>query len=257
MRFLGLSLEDSVPDHSTLSRFRSELSSKRAFDRLLRKVNKQLESQGAKLNKGKTIVDATITISPFVPNEKPVYEIAEDRNEDDRDVDEMQQEEHQQQWIKKAQPGVDTEARWLKKGNNLYYGYKQTISVDERGLVDAVVTSSANVHDSRMLAVLLSMLPSYRKEELLADKGFKTPSVDELLTKEHIINRIMDKAARNKPLTYWQRQRNKLIGRYRYVVKRTIHNNKRRFHGQVARYKCIAKVHAQHVLLAIISISDI
>ncbi len=47
MLFLGLSLEDSVPDHSTLSRFRSELAVKRAYDRLLRKINKQLEQRGA------------------------------------------------------------------------------------------------------------------------------------------------------------------------------------------------------------------
>ncbi len=56
MLFLCLSFEDSVSEHSTLSCFRSELSEKRTYDCLLRKRNKQLEEQSAKLKKGKMIV---------------------------------------------------------------------------------------------------------------------------------------------------------------------------------------------------------
>jgi IS5 family transposase len=42
MRFCDLSIEDSVPDHSVLSRFRTELTEKKAFDRLFKKINRQL-----------------------------------------------------------------------------------------------------------------------------------------------------------------------------------------------------------------------
>ena len=42
MNFCDLSIEDDVPDHSTLSRFRSELTQKRAYDRILKKLNAQL-----------------------------------------------------------------------------------------------------------------------------------------------------------------------------------------------------------------------
>ena len=42
MRFCDLDIEDSVPDHSVLSRFRTELTEKKAFDRLLKKINRQL-----------------------------------------------------------------------------------------------------------------------------------------------------------------------------------------------------------------------
>ena len=44
--FCGLRVEDTVPDHSTLSRFRSELSEKRAMNRLLKQLNAQLERHG-------------------------------------------------------------------------------------------------------------------------------------------------------------------------------------------------------------------
>jgi IS5 family transposase len=39
MRFCNLDIEDSVPDHSVLSRFRTELTEKKSFDRLLKKIN--------------------------------------------------------------------------------------------------------------------------------------------------------------------------------------------------------------------------
>ena len=42
MRFCGLHIEDDVPDHSTLSRFRKELVEKKAYDRLLKKINQPL-----------------------------------------------------------------------------------------------------------------------------------------------------------------------------------------------------------------------
>lgn len=249
--FLGLSLEDDVPDHSTLSRFRNELASKRAYDRLLRKINEQLEQQGAKLKKGKTIVDASITISPLAPKGKTMYKIVEDRKEDEGEEDGKIEEESPRRLIKKESSGVDYEASWLKKQDKLFYGYKQAIAVDENGMIDAVATVSAKVNDSKTLAFLLSKLPQDRKREILGDKGFKTPGNDELLKRQNIKNRIMDKSYRNRPLSQRQIQRNKLISKYRYVVERTFGSIKRWFRGHFTRYKGLIKTHAQHVLQAI------
>ena len=225
--FLDLEINQPIPDHSTLSRFRSELVRKKAYDRLLRKINKQLEHHGAKVKKGKTIVDASVTVSPYAPKGKTTYEIAEDRNEDNRTDENNNIEDTSFKLIEKTQPGVDTDARWLKKSHKLMYGYKQSVAVDENGMVDAVCTSSANVNDGKQLSVLLSFLPSSRKKEILGDKGYKIPQNDDLLKMENIKNRN------------------------RYVVERTFGGIKRWFNGGVARYKGMAKVHAQHVLQAI------
>jgi len=162
--FLDLELNQPIPDHSTISRFRSELVRKKAYDRLLRKINKQLEHQGAKVKKGKTIVDASVTISPYAPKGKTTYEIAEDRNEDESTDENSDLQDTSYKLIEKTQPGVDTDARWLKKSNKLMYGYKQSVAVDEKGMIDAVCTSSANVNDGKLLSVLLSFLPSSRKK---------------------------------------------------------------------------------------------
>src|SRR5215213_8927881 len=45
--FVGLSLSDPVPDHSTLSRFRKVLVEQHLGERLLAEVNRQLEAKGA------------------------------------------------------------------------------------------------------------------------------------------------------------------------------------------------------------------
>ena len=80
MKFVGLTLEDSVPDNSVLSRFRTELTRKQGYQRLMDLINLQLEEKGILLKKG-AIVDASITDSPRKPRGKKEYEMVEDRNE--------------------------------------------------------------------------------------------------------------------------------------------------------------------------------
>ena len=76
MRFLELALEDDVPDHSILSRFRTALTKANAWDGLLKEMNPQIESLSSECH-----VDASITHSPRKPKTKPTYEIVIDRNE--------------------------------------------------------------------------------------------------------------------------------------------------------------------------------
>ena len=76
MRFCGLKIEDPVPDHSTLSRFRTELTQKKAYDRILKKVNQQLTKHKLIVTNGKAKIDASLTESPFSPNGVLTYEVA-------------------------------------------------------------------------------------------------------------------------------------------------------------------------------------
>ncbi len=72
--FCSLRVADTAPDHSTLSRFRSELSEKRAMHRLLAKHNAQLAYQGVLVQQG-GIIDASITPTPREPKGKTSYTI--------------------------------------------------------------------------------------------------------------------------------------------------------------------------------------
>jgi IS5 family transposase len=248
-RFCGLSLEDSVPDHSTLSRFRGELTAKGGMDELLSAINSELSKYQLIVSHG-IKVDASLTESPRKPKGKISYEIAEDRHEDAVSAEE---EGKQTTSLKKQQgKGVDIEGRWLKKNGRSIFGFKRHDAVDDNGLILAVHTTTANEHDSKGLAPLIEKLP---KEELkggvLADKDYQVASNNALLKEKSIKNRLMHKAYRNRPLTHWQKVFNKKISRSRWVVERTFGSIKKWFKGGTARYMGLQKTHTQHVLLAI------
>ena len=77
MCFCGLNLEDFVPDHSTLSHFRSELTRNRGMDKLLSAFNKQPEKHQVIVHTGLK-VDASLTETPRKPKGQICYEIARD-----------------------------------------------------------------------------------------------------------------------------------------------------------------------------------
>jgi len=110
-RFVGLSLSDAVPDHSTLSRFRSKLGDR--YERLLSSVNGQFESRGLLVKEG-TMLDAS-----FVS--------ASTRN-------------------KAVDPEAGSYGRYPEKGTS---GYKMHAAVDRKtNIVRRVIVTPANVNDT-------------------------------------------------------------------------------------------------------------
>lgn len=245
MRFLGLSLEDDVPDHSVLSRFRTRLTAADAWDGLLARVNEQIQVHDITVRKG-CHVDASITQSPRKPKTKPAYEVVSDREERDDEPDALSA----MRVIEVTQPGVDSEARWVRKGGKSVFGYKQHTVVDGNGLVLAVETTAANCHDSKPLLDLLEKANIHPGVRVHADKAYSSQKHRNALKSRGIKNGIQDKALRNNPLTRRQLQRNSLITKARYVVERTFGSQARWFNAKILRYRGLAKAHAWHMLLA-------
>jgi len=158
--------------------------------------------------------------------------------------------------VKKQQPGVDAEARYLKKGEKLHFGYKKHVLTDENGMQLSVHTTTANEHYSKCLAPCLA-----NQDEELAitscytDKGYQVPDNVEFLQStvknRKVKNRIMHKAHKNRPLTKLQKQYNRLISKKRWVVERTFGGMRQWFRAGPARYVELAKTHIQHLLEAI------
>jgi IS5 family transposase len=246
MRFLGLSLEDDVPDHSVLSRFRTRLTAAGAWDRLLGIINEQMHSHGIMVRQG-CHVDASITHSQRKPKSKPSYEVVNDRE----DRDDEEDAKASMRVIEVTQPGVDTEARWVKKSGKSVFGYKQHTVVDDNGLVIAVETTAANCHDSRPLLTLLDKAGIKPGTRVHADKAYCSQKHHDALKSRGIKNGIQDRAVKNKPLTQRQLQRNSLITKVRYVVERTFGSQTRWFGSKVLRYRGNASAHAWHILQAI------
>ncbi len=108
-------------------------------------INQQIHALNVTVTTG-CHIDASITHSPRKPKTKPSYEVVNDHGEQ---KDESSAQEAMQV-IEVEQPGVDTEARWVKKGGKSVFGYKQHTLVDSNGLMMAVETTAANQHDSQL-----------------------------------------------------------------------------------------------------------
>ena len=73
MWFCHLSLENPVPDHSTISRWRTRFSEKGIQVKLLAEVNQQISAHNIRIKEG-TILDATIIESKARPRKTEIIE---------------------------------------------------------------------------------------------------------------------------------------------------------------------------------------
>lgn len=251
MQFCGLKLEDPVPDHCTLSRFRSELTKQKAWDKLLNKFNGMLKTKKVMLRKGTAKVDASLTASNYKPPKPNQFKITEDRKEDNRELSEVKKESDYQLGLEKINTSIDQEARWVKKAGKYTYGYKRTVATDSDGMIEAVHTTAANEHDSKGFKPVLEKVSKKKKKAVYADKAYKSKDHDEYLKKQGIKNRVHYKAYKNRSLTKWEKVFNRGVSKKRWVVERTFGSIKKWFDGGTARYKGLAKTHGQHVLEAI------
>jgi IS5 family transposase len=244
-RFAGISLEDVVPDSTTICRFRNLLVSANLYDDILNEFNRQLELAGVIVKNG-AIIDASITDSPRRPRGKKEYIAVVDRNEDSNS-----DEAEQAFLIEKEKPNVDKEARWIYKMGRYRFGFKRHTVTDLNGLIIAEQTTSANESDITHLQVPIekSRLPD--GVAVLADKGYYSANNRKVLADNKLKSRIMHKATKSRKLTQMEHSFNAKISKTRYKVERTFGSIHLWFRGGTARYVGLAKTHAQHIMEAI------
>jgi IS5 family transposase len=236
IRFTGFSLQSPLPDHSTICRFRNTLLTESIYETLFSGVNRQLEERHL-LVRGvnAAIVDATIVESSQRPR-KVIEVMPEDRKEEDTGTS-------------KVTYSKDTDATWIRKGKRPYYGYKAHISVDAKdGYVTGGHVTPANIADTTELEKLVDHLPE--GTIVLADKGYASEKNRNILKERKLEDGIMDKAARNRPLTPIEIITNKLISTLRYKVERSIGTLKRGYHFCRMRYIGLIKANMEFLLTA-------
>lgn len=220
-RFVGLSLTDPVPDHSTIWRFREQLKEKDLLSELIEEINRQLTEQGLLIKAGAlNIVDATVI-------------------------------EAQRSRPKKNDKGESTqdpEGGYNVKGNGAgkrctTYGYKGHVNVDEEGFIQKLEYSAGNEHDS----IFLEGLVSINQGKVYADSAYKSKKHDALLRARNCIH---ERKYRNKPLTSSQKQRNKQRSRTRCTVERVFGQLKLHHGIGKARYLGVDRNKAHFYLIA-------
>jgi len=237
--FCGMNIDEVAPDHSTLSRFRTALTKTKTFEKLFRIINVQLEAHNIIVKQG-IIVDASVIDTPLRPKGKTNHKVTEDRTDEEVKME------------KQYADSVDKDGTWLKKRGKYHFGFKKHHVTDEEGLVLGVLTTTASKNEiSNLEEVLETVNVDLPKDiPLKADKGYQSKKNVELLKKRELKNHILKKALKNKPLTYWEKKFNKLIGQTRFKVERTFGGIKRWFNGGLARYRGMEKMHTQNLMEA-------
>jgi IS5 family transposase len=144
-RFLGLDLNDKVPDANTLWDFKEALAKKGVDKELFEQFERQMEEYGVITRKG-SIVDATFVEAPRQRNSREENEIIKAGGI----PEEWEKAEKANKYSQK-----DTDARWAKKNNETHYGYKDHIKVDtESKMIVNFEVTDASVHDSQKIVEL-------------------------------------------------------------------------------------------------------
>jgi IS5 family transposase len=208
-RFAGIPLAESVPDHSSIWRFREQLARRGLAEKLLAEVNRQLDVRGLILRRG-TLIDATILEAAVRPPGGDAGEVS----------------------------GRDPQAGWTKKNGKSRFGYKAHAAVDEgSGLVRRATMTPADVHDS----VPADGLVQGDEQAVYADKAYDSEERRAGLRARGIAPRIMHKARRNHPLKPWQLAFNKAVAPIRAGVERLFGTMKRAYGYRQVRYLGLAR----------------
>lgn len=208
MQFLGLGIEDTVPDATTVWLFREQLQQHGLVEALFEQFGQYLQGAGYAAKDGQ-IVDATLI---------PVPKQRNTREENQT----LKQSEVPVEWPsnphKFAQKDVD--ARWTKKHGMSYYGYKNHISSDVSfKFIRRYTVTDASVHDSQVLGELLDA--DNRDDGLWADSAYLSGLIVDVLKLMGFEPHINERAYRNRPLTEEQkaanRERSKTRARVEHV----------------------------------------
>ncbi len=179
--FLGLNSSDSIPDETTICRYREVFASLGLDKELFNEFNKQLKSLNFIIGKG-TIVDATIKQAQAKPSSNR-----------------------------------DNDADFTKKRGKSYYGYKGHIAMDsETDVIKKVEFTSASIHDSNMFDSLVDQT----EQAVLADKGYANQQRKKDLRSKGIFCGILDKGYRNRTLSKKQQKKNRALSSVRNAVER-------------------------------------
>ena len=112
-------------------------------------------------------------------------------------------------WEEKANrlQQMDLDARWVKKNGINHYGYKNSIWIDaEHGFIRRFAVTSANIHDSQMLPMLLD--PENQDNYVWADSSNSGHCFADLLSLGGFESRIHEKGSGNHPLSEAAKERN-------------------------------------------------
>ena len=201
LRFLGLSLNDPVPDETRINRFRNMLAEKNLGERLFAMLEEQLKNKGLIVRRG-TLIDATLLKAQPRPP-------------------------------RRGEASPDPDAEWTSRGKDGHFGFKAHLAVDESsGLIRRLALTGANFPESYKFEEMVIG----DEVAVFADSAYTKRARKAALRDKGVFCGIISRAWRCHTLSERQKKRNKFFSRVRRAVERVIGTLKCRYGLERCRY---------------------
>lgn len=218
--FLGLSIDEETPDHSTIWRFRESLKGPLA-EAVFAELQRQFDARGLVVRRG-TLIDATLIEAAVRPSGSATAP---------------------------SDPDAAFARRAGKAGST--FGFKAHIAVDQgSGLIRTAILTPANVNETSVADALIQG----DERAVYADMAYETKARRAALRAHGIKDRIMHRPNKHHPvLSPRLARRNRLIAKVRGGVETVFGVLKRHYGWSRARYLGIARnqTHLHLLCLAI------
>lgn len=221
-KFLDIKDEDTIPDETTICKFRNALIRENLLEVLFNQVKSQMIEKRLILNEG-TLVDATL-IHASEPKRK------KDENGN----------------VISNEP-ADKDATYTSKRGVKHHGYKLHIATDRAGVIKDIRTTTAKVHDSQMIDELIED----GSKAVFADSGYMSKERKRSLRAKGIFAGIIERRVRGQAtLRAKQSRNNQRFSKIRSIVEMPFAFIKRLMGYRESKYIGLHKNTQHHYLIA-------
>ena len=221
-KFLDIKDEDTIPDETTICKFRNRLIKEELLGMIFDEVKKMMESKRLILNEG-TLIDATL-----------IHSSEPKRKRDDKG---------------KVISNVahDKDATYVSKRGRKYHGHKMHIATDTNGIIKDVIATTASTHDSTQF----EKLTKDETKAIFADSGYMSKVRKIELRAKNVFAGIVERRVRNQSkLRNKQSRNNTRFSKIRCLVELPFAFIKHHMKFRTTRYLGIHKNQQHFYLLA-------
>ena len=198
--FLGLTLDDKVPHFTTYGKnYSRRFQDKQVVEAIFSHVLGCCINAGL-IDPSEIFVDGT-HIKAAANNHKYINQEVNQQAKFMADQLELEinrdREKHVKKWLglaKEKEPEskkvstTDPESGWFHKGEHKQvFAYNAQVACDKHGWALAYSVTAGNVHDSQAFPALFAQLKSFQPTYLIADAGYKTPTIAHYLLSQKVI----------------------------------------------------------------------
>lgn len=221
-KFLDIKDDDTIPDETTICKFRLALIKQELLGSIFDEVKKVMEEKKLILNEG-TLVDATL-IHCSEPKKK---------KDDKGNVT--------------SNEAYDKEATYTSKRGHKHHGLKMHIATDTQGVIKNVIATTASTHDSTQF----DNLTQDETKAVFADSGYMSQQRKKGLRAQGIFGGIVERRVRGQSkLRDKQSKNNKRFAKIRSLVELPFAFIKHHMRFKETKYLGIDKNQQHFYLLA-------